>query len=48
MLSDSGASASIVRKDILHTPHRILKEKKKKWSTMAGMFNTTFVREIIL
>ena len=48
ILLDSGASASIVRKDILHERHKILKDKKNKWSTMAGTFNTTFVTEIIL
>ena len=48
ILLDSGASASIVRKDVLHVHHKILKDKKNKWSTMAGTFNTTFVTEIIL
>ena len=48
ILYDSGASASIVGKDILDEGHRILKDKKNKWSTMAGTFNTTFVAEIIL
>ena len=45
---DSGASASIVRKDVLHVRHKILKDKKNKWSTMAGTFNTSFVTEMIL
>ena len=47
ILLDSGASASIVRKDFLQERHRILKDKKNKWSTMAGTFNTTFVTVII-
>ena len=46
ILLDSGASASIVRKDVLHVRHKILKDKKNKWSTMAGTYNTTFVAEI--
>ena len=48
ILLDSGASASIVRKDVLYERHRIHKDKKNKWSTMAETFNTTFVTEIIL
>ena len=48
ILLDSGAGASIVRKDILYKRHRIFKDKKNKWSTMAGNFNTTFVTETIL
>ena len=48
VLLDSGASASIVHKDILYERHRNHKDKKNKWSTMAGTFNTTFVTEIIL
>ena len=47
ILLDSGANALIVRKDILYKRHRILKDNKNKWSTMAGTFNTTFVTEII-
>ena len=43
MLVDSGASASIIRKDVLYERHKILKDKKNKWSTMVGTFNTTFV-----
>ena len=39
----SGASASIVRKDVLYERHRIFKDKKRKWSTISGTFNTTFV-----
>ena len=38
ILLDSGAGASIVRKDELHECHQILKDKKNKWSTMAGTF----------
>ena len=48
ILLDSGASASIVCKDVLYERHRIHKDTKNKWSTMAGTFNTTFVTEIIL
>ena len=36
ILLDSGASASIVRKDVLYVQLKILKDKKNKWSTMAG------------
>ena len=46
ILLDSSASASIVSKDVLYKGHRILKDKKNKWSTMAATFNTTFVTEI--
>ena len=48
ILLDSGASASIICKDVLYERHKILKAKKNKWSTMAGTFNTIFVTEIIL
>ena len=48
ILLDSGASASIVRKDILFFRHRIHKDKNYIWSNMAGTFNATFVTEIIL
>ena len=41
ILLNSGAIASIVRKDVLHECHKILQDKKNKWSIMAGMFNTT-------
>ena len=41
-------SASIIRKDVLHERHKILKDKKNKWSTMAGTFYTILVTEIIL
>ena len=47
ILLDSGASASIVRKCVLHEHHKIHKDKKNKCSTMEGTFNTTFVTEII-
>ena len=40
-LLDSGASASIVCKDLLYKQHKILKDKKKKRSNMEGTFNTT-------
>ena len=48
ILLDSGASVLIIRKDILYKRHKILKDKKIKWSNMAGTFNTTFVIEMIL
>ena len=48
ILLDSGASASIVRKNLSYERNRILKDTKNKWITMAGTFNTTFVKEIIL
>ena len=48
IILDSGASASIVRKDVFYECHRILKDKKNKWSTTAGTFNTTFTTEMIL
>ena len=48
ILLDSGASASIVRNDVLYERHKILKDKTNKWSTMAVTFNTTFVTEIML
>ena len=48
ILLDSGASASIVRKNVVYERHKILKDKKNKRSTMTGTFNTTFVTEIIL
>ena len=48
ILLDTSDNASIIRKDALHKPHQILKDKKNKWSTMAGTFNTTFITEIIL
>ena len=44
----SSASALIIRKDVLYECHKILKDKKNNWSTMAGTFNTTFVTETIL
>ena len=48
MLLVSNASALIVHKDVLYINHRILKDKKNKWSTMAGTFNTSYITEIIL
>ena len=48
ILLDSGAIASIIRKDVLYKCHKILKDKKNKWSATTGTFNTTFVIEIIL
>ena len=48
ILLDSGASASILRKDVLFKRHKIFKDKKNKWSTVAGTSHTTFVTEIIL
>ena len=48
ILLHRGASASIVRKEVLYEHHRILEDKKNKWSTIAGTFNITFVTEIIL
>ena len=48
ILLDSGTSASIVRKEVLHERHKILKDKKNIWSTKTEMFNTSFVTEIIL
>ena len=42
------ASESIKRKEMLYKQRKILKDKKNKWSTIAGKFNTTFVTEIIL
>ena len=48
VLLDSNASALIVRKDVLHERYKILRDKKNKWSTMAGTFNITFVTGIIL
>ena len=38
---DSGASALIIRKDVFYERHKIFKDKKNKWSTMAGTFNTS-------
>ena len=48
ILLDSEASALIVYKDILYERHRILKDKKNVWSTMARTFYTIFVIKIIL
>ena len=48
ILFESGASASIVCKDVLYEHYGILKDKKNRWSTIAGTLNTTFVTEIKL
>ena len=48
ILLDSSSSASTICKDVLYKQHKILEDKKNKWSTMVGTFNTTFVTEIIL
>ena len=48
ILLDSGANASIVRKDVLHELNKILKDKKNKLSTMAETSNTAFVMELRL
>ena len=48
ILLDSSAGASIIYKDILYERHRILKDKKNKWSTMAGTIEATYMTEIIL
>ena len=45
---DSSASVLIVCKDVLYKRHKILRDKKNKWSTIVGTFNTTFVTEIML
>ena len=47
ILLDIGASASTVGKDVLYKRNKILKDKKNKWSTLAGTFNTTFKTDII-
>ena len=31
ILLDSGASASIIRKDVLYKQHKTVKDKKNKW-----------------
>ena len=41
IILDSGARESIVRKDVLYERHKIVKDKKNKWLTMTGTFNTT-------
>ena len=48
ILVHNNASVLIARKGVLYKRHKILKDKKNKWSTMAGTFNTTLVTEIIL
>ena len=44
--SDSCASSSIKHQDFIHERHKIFKDKKKKSTTMARTFNTTFLREL--
>ena len=46
ILLDIGASASMVCNDVLYKHHKILKDKKNKWLTIAGSFNNIFVTEI--
>ena len=41
MLLDNGVSASILHEDLLYERYQILKDKKNKWSILAGTFNTT-------
>ena len=51
ILLDSGASVlitPIVYNNVPYKRGRNLQDKKNKWSTMAGTFNTTFVTEVIL
>ena len=48
ILLDSGASTSMVRKNKLYECHKKLKNKKNKWSTIAGTVKSTLVTEIIL
>ena len=48
ILLDSGASVSIVPKDLLYKILKIPKDKKNKWSAMAETLNTAFVTEIRL
>ena len=45
ILLDCGASALIVRMEVLYEHHNILKDKKNKRSIMAGAFNTTLITE---
>ena len=47
-LLDKSSSVSIVRKTYYTDVTKFSKIKKNKWSTIAGIFNTTFVTEIIL
>ena len=41
ILLNCDASVSIVRKDVLHEGHKILKEEENRWSAMRETFNTT-------
>ena len=47
-LWDSSASELIIHEDVLYICHKIFKDKKKQWSTMAGNFKTISVPKIIL
>ena len=47
ILLDSGASVPIVRKTIIHEYHKILKDKKNKWSTMTGTFHTEIILKLL-
>ena len=38
---DSGASISIVHKNVLHKCHKLIKQRKNTLSSMAGTFNIT-------
>ena len=42
ILLDSGANVLIICKDVLYERYTILKDKKNKWSTMAGTIKPTF------
>ena len=46
ILLDSDACASIAHRDVLHKHHQILKDDKKKWCTMKGTFDTTFIMKL--
>ena len=45
---DRGASASFICRYVLHGHQKILKQKKNKWSTMTGTFNTASKTELKL
>ena len=47
ILLDSGASASIVCKVVLHKLQKILKDEQNKWSTLSKTFNTVLLTELI-
>ena len=48
ILLDSGASTSIVCREVLDKRHHLIKKKKNKWSTMAGTFNTSYMTSLNL